>query len=230
MIDQFIASGETKWGRYSGLVMLLPHGYEGQGPEHSSARLERYLQLCAAANMQVMNITTPANLFHAFRRQLKTDYRKPLVIMSPKSLLRHPLAVSTTDEFVKGSFQELIDDSYVDTKKVKRVNICSGKIYYDLLAKQQEDKRKDVALVRLEQIYPMPETQMEKLMNKYPNAEFCWVQEEPKNMGAWMHILRYDWARGFKEITRKSSASPATGYASVHKKEQAAIIAEAFNV
>jgi len=230
IIDQFIASGETKWGRYSGLVMLLPHGYEGQGPEHSSARLERYLQLCAAANMQVMNITTPANLFHAFRRQLKRDFRKPLVIMTPKSLLRHPLAVSKSEEFIKGGFQELIDDTYVDTKKVKRVNICTGKIYYDLLAKQQEDKRKDVAVVRLEQIYPMPETQMEALFKKYPKAEFCWVQEEPKNMGAWMHILRYDWARGFKEITRKSSASPATGYAAVHKKEQEAIIAEAFNL
>lgn len=230
MIDQFIASGETKWGRYSGLVMLLPHGYEGQGPEHSSARLERYLQLCAMANMQVMNITTPANLFHAFRRQLKTDYRKPLVIMSPKSLLRHPLCVSTTEEFTKGGFKELIDDNYVDAKKVKRVNICSGKIYYHLLAKQQEDKRTDVAIVRLEQIYPMPEKQMEALMKKYKDAEFCWVQEEPKNMGAWMHILRYDWARSFKEITRRSSASPATGYASVHKKEQEAIIAEAFDV
>lgn len=230
MIDQFIASGETKWGRYSGLVMLLPHGYEGQGPEHSSARLERYLQLCAAANMQVMNLTTPANLFHAFRRQLKRDFRKPLVIMSPKSLLRHPLAVSKTEEFTEGGFQELIDDTYVDAKKVKRVNISTGKIYYDLLAKQQEDKRKDVAVVRLEQIYPMPETQMEALFKKYPKAQFCWVQEEPKNMGAWMHILRYDWARGFKEITRKSSASPATGYAAVHKKEQETIIADAFNV
>ncbi len=230
MIDQFIASGETKWGRYSGLVMLLPHGYEGQGPEHSSARLERYLQLCAMANMQVMNITTPANLFHAFRRQLKTDYRKPLVVMSPKSLLRHPLCASTTEEFTKGGFKELIDDNYVDAKKVKRVNICSGKIYYHLLAKQQEDKQTDVAIVRLEQIYPMPEKQMEALMKKYKDAEFCWVQEEPKNMGAWMHILRYDWARSFKEITRRSSASPATGYASVHKKEQEAIIAEAFDV
>lgn len=229
-IDQFIASGETKWGRYSGLVMLLPHGYEGQGPEHSSARLERYLQLCAAANMQVMNITTPANFFHALRRQIHRDFRKPMIVMSPKSLLRHAKCVSTTEEFTKGTFQELIDDTYVDTKKVKRVNLCTGKIYYDLLEKQQEDKRKDVAIVRLEQIYPMPETQMEKLIKKYPNAEFCWVQEEPKNMGAWMHILRYDWARGFKEITRRSSASPATGYSAVHKKEQEAIIAEAFNV
>jgi 2-oxoglutarate dehydrogenase E1 component len=229
-IDQFIASGETKWGRYSGLVMLLPHGYEGQGPEHSSARLERYLQLCAAANMQVMNITTPANFFHALRRQLHRDFRKPMIVMSPKSLLRHPQAVSTTDEFTTGTFQELIDDNYVDTKKVKRVNLCTGKIYFDLLERQQEGSRKDVAIVRLEQIYPMPEKQMEKLIKKYPKAEFCWVQEEPKNMGAWMHVLRYDWARSFKEITRRSSASPATGYSVVHKKEQDAIIAEAFNV
>jgi len=136
-------------------------------PEHSSARLERYLQLCAMGNMQVMNITTPANLFHAFRRQLKTNFRKPLVIMSPKSLLRHPLCVSTTEEFTKGGFKELMDDNYVDAKKVKRVNICTGKIYYDLLAKQQEDKRKDVAVVRLEQLYPMPETQMKALIEKY---------------------------------------------------------------
>mgnify|MGYP001026030989 FL=1 len=229
-IDQFIASGETKWGRYSGLVMLLPHGYEGQGPEHSSARLERYLQLCAMGNMQVMNITTPANFFHALRRQIHRDFRKPMIVMSPKSLLRHPKCVSATSEFTEGSFQELIDDSYVDTKKVKRVNLCTGKIYYDLLEKQQADNRKDVAVVRLEQIYPMPEKQMENLMKKYPKAEFCWVQEEPKNMGAWMHILRYDWARGFKEITRRSSASPATGYASVHKKEQKAIIEEAFDI
>ena len=233
-IDQFIASGETKWGRYSGLVMLLPHGYEGQGPEHSSARLERYLQLCAMANMQVMNITTPANIFHALRRQLNRDFRKPMIVMSPKSLLRHPKCVSTTDDFTKGGFQELIDDSLFGTaaaaKKVKRVNFCSGKIYYDLLARQEEEGRDDVAVVRIEQLYPMPEKQVEAVLKKYANAEFCWVQEEPKNMGAWTHMLRYDWARGFKEITRRSSASPATGYSSVHKQEQEAIVSEAFNV
>ncbi|MBT8327920.1 MAG: 2-oxoglutarate dehydrogenase E1 component [Bacteroidia bacterium] len=228
MIDQYVASGETKWGRYSGLVMLLPHGYEGQGPEHSSARLERYLQLCAMANMQVMNITTPANLFHAFRRQIKRDFRKPLVIMSPKSLLRHPKCVSTTEEFTKGAFQEVIDDNYVDPKKVTKVNFCSGKIYYELLEKQQNDKRKDVAIVRLEQLYPMPEKQMAEIFKKYNKASFCWVQEEPKNMGAWMHILRYDWPKQFTENTRRSSASPATGYAAVHKKEQQAIIDAAF--
>ena len=230
MIDQYIASGETKWGRFSGLVMLLPHGYEGQGPEHSSARLERYLQLCAMANMQVMNISTPANLFHAFRRQIHRDFRKPLVIMSPKSLLRHPLCVSKTEDFTKGKFEELIDDSYVDAKKVKKVNFCSGKIYYELLERQQEEKRKDVAIVRLEQLYPMPEKQMEAIFKKYSNASFNWVQEEPKNMGAWMHILRYDWPKQITSNTRRSSASPATGYSGVHKKEQQAIIDLAFSI
>jgi 2-oxoglutarate dehydrogenase E1 component len=230
IIDQYLASGETKWGRFSGLVMLLPHGYEGQGPEHSSARLERYLQLCAAANMQVMNITTPANLFHAMRRQLHRDFRKPLVIMSPKSLLRHPLCVSTTDEFTKGAFKEVMDDTYVDAKAVKKVNFCSGKVYYDLLEKQQADNRKDVAIVRVEQLYPMPETKMNAIFEKYPDAVFSWVQEEPKNMGAWLHVLRYDWPKQLKGNTRKSSASPATGYASVHKQEQQAIVDEAFNV
>lgn len=230
MIDQYIASGETKWGRFSGLTMLLPHGYEGQGPEHSSARLERYLQLCATANMQVMNITTPANLFHALRRQIHRDFRKPLVIMSPKSLLRHPLCVSTTSEFTEGAFQEVIGDSYADAKKVKKVNFCSGKIYYDLLEKQQADKRDDVAIVRVEQLYPMPETKINAIFEMYPNAEFNWVQEEPKNMGAWLHVLRYDWPKPLKGNTRKSSASPATGYASVHKQEQQAIVDEAFNI
>lgn len=230
MVDQFVASGETKWGRYSGLVMLLPHGYEGQGPEHSSARLERYLQLCASGNMQVMNITTPANLFHALRRQIHRDFRKPLIIMSPKSLLRHPRCVSETSAFTNSGFLELIDDNLVEPSNVKRVNFCSGKIYYDLLQRQEEEGRKDVAIVRIEQLYPMPETQIQALIKKYSKAQFCWVQEEPKNMGAWMHILRYDWARNFKEITRKSSASPATGYAAVHAREQKAIIDEAFAI
>ncbi len=230
MIDQYIASGETKWGRFSGLVMLLPHGYEGQGPEHSSARLERYLQLCAMANMQVMNITTPANLFHAIRRQVHRDFRKPLVIMSPKSLLRHPKCISTADEFTKDGFKEVFDDSFVDVKKVKKVNLCSGKIYFDLLEKQQTDDRKDVAIVRLEQLYPMPETQLADIFKKYPNAEYSWVQEEPKNMGSWMHMLRYDWPKQLSCNSRRSSASPATGFAAMHKREQAAIIEAAFSI
>ena len=150
--------------------------------------------------------------------------------MSPKSLLRHPKCVSTTDEFTKGVFKEIIEDDFVDTKKVKKVNFCSGKIYYDLLEKQQADNRKDVAIVRVEQLYPMPETKMQTIFDKYPNAEFSWVQEEPKNMGAWMHVLRYDWPKPLKGNTRRSSASPATGYSAVHKQEQQAIVDEAFKV
>ena len=172
VIDQFVSSGETKWERYSGLVMLLPHGYEGQGPEHSSARLERFLQLSANGNMQVVNCTTPANFFHVLRRQLHRDFRKPLIVMSPKSLLRHPLCQSETSEFTKGGFKEVIGDSYADPKKTKIVNLCSGKVYYDLLEKQQEDKRKDVAIVRLEQLYPLPENQIKEVYDLYPNASF----------------------------------------------------------
>ena len=228
MIDQFIASAGTKWGQYSGLVMLLPHGYEGQGPEHSSARLERFLQLCANSNMQVVNCSTPASLFHVLRRQLKRDFRVPLVIMSPKSLLRHPMCVSKMEDFTAGQFQEMIGDNYADAKKVKRVVLCTGKMYYELLAKQQEEKRKDIAIVRLEQLYPLPEKQLAELYNQYAKAEFVWVQEEPRNMGTWMHLSRYDFPFQLRYIGRKSSASPATGFKKTHDKEQAAIISEAF--
>jgi 2-oxoglutarate dehydrogenase E1 component len=230
IMDQYISSGEVKWQRFSGLVMLLPHGYEGQGPEHSSARLERYLQLCAQGNMQVINPTTPANFFHALRRQLHRDFRKPLVVMSPKSLLRHPLCVSTADEFTKENFKEVIDDNYVDPKKVKVVNFCSGKVYYDLLEKQQNDERKDVAIVRVEQLYPLPEDQLQAIADKYKGAKLNWVQEEPKNMGAWMHVLRYDWGGPLNGINRRSSPSPATGYAAVHKREQEALVNAAFEI
>jgi 2-oxoglutarate dehydrogenase E1 component len=230
VIDQFISSGESKWGRYSGLVMLLPHGYEGQGPEHSSARLERFLQLAANENMQVANITTPANLFHAMRRQIHRDIRKPLVIMSPKSLLRHPKCISTTEEFSKGGFKEVIDDLNVDPKKVKIVNLCSGKVYYDLLEKKENENRDDVAIVRIEQLYPLPEKQLSEIFSRYKKAQFNWVQEEPKNMGAWMHLLRYDFPVQLNEISRRSSASPATGYASVHKQEQEKLVELAFEL
>jgi 2-oxoglutarate dehydrogenase E1 component len=229
VIDQFISSGETKWERYSGLTMLLPHGYEGQGPEHSSARLERFLQLCANGNMQVVNCTTPANFFHALRRQIHREFRKPLIVMSPKSLLRHPLCISPAEDFTQGGFKEVIDDNYCDAKKVKTVNLCTGKIYYELLNKQQEDKRKDVAVVRMEQLYPMPMKQLTALFEQYPDAKINWVQEEPKNMGSWLHLLRWDFPRQINCISRKSSASPATGFMSVHKKEQQAIIDAAFS-
>ncbi len=228
MIDQFIASGESKWQRQSGVVMLLPHGYEGQGPEHSNARPERFLQLAAEWNMVVANLTTPANMFHIMRRQVKWDFRKPLIIFTPKSLLRHPECVSTKKDFIEGSFQEIIDDTYVSAKDVKRVLMCTGKVYYDLKAKQQKDKRKDVAIVRLEQLYPMPEEQTFKLIEKYKGAEHVWVQEEPKNMGAFTFLRRYTQFDDFKLIARKSSASPATGYASVHTQEQLKIVNSAF--
>ena len=228
IIDQFISSGESKWQRQSGVVLFLPHGYEGQGPEHSNARPERFLQLAAEWNMVVANLTTPANIFHALRRQVKWDFRKPLVIFTPKSLLRHPECVSTKKDLMEGSFQEIIDDSSVNVKDVKRLVMCTGKVYYDLKARQVKDKRKDVAIVRLEQLYPMPEEQSWKLLEKYKNAEKVWVQEEPKNMGAFTFLRRYHQFDDFKFIARKSSASPATGYASVHAQEQAKIINSAF--
>ena len=228
IIDQFISSGESKWQRQSGVVMLLPHGYEGQGPEHSNARPERFLQLAAEWNMVVGNFTTPANMFHALRRQVKWDFRKPLIVFTPKSLLRHPDCVSSVKDLTDGSFQEIIDDSYVNPKDVKRLIMCTGKVYYDLRAKQQKDKRKDVAIVRLEQLYPMPEEQSWKLLDKYKGAERVWVQEEPKNMGAFTFLRRYTQFDDFKLIARKSSASPATGYASVHAQEQAKIVNNAF--
>ncbi len=227
MIDQFIASAEAKWSKFSGLTMLLPHGYEGQGPEHSSARLERFLQLCAGTNMQVLNCTTPANLFHALRRQLKRDFTMPLVVMSPKSLLRHPKCVSSLTDLSEGHFQELIDDNQV-SGKVRRVVFCSGKIYYDLLAEKEQNQHADVAVVRIEQLYPLPEWKLAEIFAKYAGAEFVWAQEEPKNQGAWLHLHRYDFPVALRYIGRKSSASPATGFKKVHDAEQAEIVAQAF--
>lgn len=228
IIDQFIGAGESKWQRQSGVVMLLPHGYEGQGPEHSSARPERFLQLAAEYNIVVANPTTPANMFHMLRRQVKWEFRKPLIVLTPKSLLRHPDCVSSVKDLTEGGFQEIIDDSSVDVKKVKRLVLCSGKVYFDLKAKQVKDNRTDVAIVRLEQLYPMSETQSQALVKKYAHAEKVWVQEEPKNMGAFTFLRRYTQFDDFKLIARKSSASPATGYASVHASEQAAIVEAAF--
>lgn len=231
IVDQYIASSETKWQRGNGLVMLLPHGYEGQGPEHSSARIERFMELCADNNIQVANCTTPANFFHILRRQLSRDFRKPLVIFSPKSLLRHPQCVSPLKDFTEGKFQELIDDGYADAKKVKRVLFVSGKLYYELLDKQQQDKRKDVAIVRIEQLYPTPVAQMQKIKAKYSNAtDLIWVQEEPENMGAWPYMVRKFRNSDLKldVISRKESASTATGYAKQHTSQQLYIIGKAF--
>lgn len=230
IIDQFISAAEAKWKTFSGLCLFLPHGYEGQGPEHSSARLERYLQLCAHVNMQVANITSPANFFHLLRRQMTRNFRIPLVVMTPKSLLRHPLCVSSKADFTSGGFQEVIDDAYVNAKEVKRVLFCSGKIYYDLLNKQQSEERKDVAIVRVEQLFPYPEKQMAAIRKKYAKADFGWVQEEPKNMGAWTFLLRWEENFTLKLFSRKSSASPATGFAKVHAKEQEDIVNQAFTL
>jgi len=228
IIDQFIASAEAKWGKFSGLTLLLPHGYEGQGPEHSSARPERFLQLCAMNNMQVVVPSTPASMFHVLRRQLHRDVRVPLIVFTPKSLLRHPRCVSSLGDLSSEGFRPLIDDATAEAGKVRRVVFCSGKVYYDLLQYQEANQHNDVALVRLEQLYPLPEEAIAELAAKYAKAELVWVQEEPKNMGAWMHLMRYDWPRALRCISRKSSASPATGYKKVHDKEQEEIVIQAF--
>jgi len=228
MIDQFIAAGEQKWNRMNGLVLLLPHGYEGQGPEHSSARMERFLQMCAELNMVVTNITTAANFFHALRRQLAWPFRKPLIDFSPKANLRHPGSYSTIDEFTNGGFRELIDDDYVDVSKVRKVLFCSGKIYFDLAERQQKENRKDVAIIRLEQLYPLPLKQLEETYRKYGKATWFWVQEEPLNMGA-ASFLKMNFNKiDYGVISRQPSASTATGYAKVHKQEQDEIIETAF--
>jgi 2-oxoglutarate dehydrogenase E1 component len=241
IIDQFIASGETKWLRMSGLVMLLPHGHEGQGPEHSSARLERYLQLCAERNMAVCNVTTPANYFHVLRRQLKRNYRKPLVLMTPKSLLRHKLAVSPLADFAAGSrFQYVIPeiDPIAPPGEVKRVVLCTGKVYYDLLEARRARGIKDVALVRVEQLYPFPIISLPKALAPYTRAEVVWCQEEPKNNGGWYHVDRRIEevlaplgiaAKRPRLVSRKAAASPATGLAKIHAAEQAALIDEALS-
>jgi 2-oxoglutarate dehydrogenase E1 component len=231
IIDQFLVSAETKWQRSNGLVLLLPHGYEGQGPEHSSGRIERFMEACAEYNIQVANITTPGNYFHLLRRQLKRSFRKPLVVFTPKSLLRHPLCVSKLEEFTQGAFREVIDDTFVKAQDVKRVLFCTGKIYYDLLEKQQTDKRKDVAIVRVEQVYPTPFAQLQQIKDKYNKAtELVWVQEEPENMGVWPFFCRKFRNTGINldVISRKESSSTATGYAKQHVSQQLYIIGKAF--
>ncbi len=239
IIDQFISSGESKWLRLCGVVMLLPHGMEGQGPEHSSARLERYLQLCAEDNMQVVNITSPSNYFHALRRQVRRNFRKPLIIMSPKSLLRHKMVVSHLGEMGPDThFRRVIKetDQLVLDKKVRRVVLCSGKVYYDLLAARREWGIKDVAIVRVEQLYPWPRRTVRQQLARYPNADVIWCQEEAANMGAWTFVfprLEYiieqlgEKAERPVYVGRKAAASPATGMASVHRKEQAKLVEDA---
>ncbi|WP_297517459.1 2-oxoglutarate dehydrogenase E1 component [Flavobacterium sp.] len=212
MIDQYISCGEDKWNNQNGIVLLLPHGYEGQGAEHSSARMERYLQLCARHNMYVADCTTPANFFHLLRRQMKTKFRKPLVVFSPKSLLRHPLCVSSVDELANGHFQETIDDTSVDKKKVKTVVFCTGKFYYDILAERENLGRTDVALVRIEQLFPLPVDQLKAIIASYPNADdYVWAQEEPKNMGAYGYMLMNFDLVPWRLASLKAYAAPAAG-------------------
>ncbi|MCF8243556.1 MAG: 2-oxoglutarate dehydrogenase E1 component [Saprospiraceae bacterium] len=230
MVDQFIMSAERKWQRMSGLCMYLPHGYEGQGPEHSSARLERFLQGCARNNVTVANVTTPANLFHLLRRQLIRPFRKPLVLMTPKSGLRNPEFVSELKEFHTGTrFQEVMDDPSANSAKVKTLLLCTGKIYYDLLDKQRTDKREDVAIVRLEQLYPLPEKQLDTIFKKYKNARIRWVQEEPANMGAWTYLLfQLNGKRSLELASREAAASPAVGFKKLHDMQQAEVVMKAF--
>lgn len=230
-IDQFIAAAETKWQRMNAVTMLLPHGYEGQGPEHSSARMERFLQMCAELNMVLTNVTTAANFFHLLRRQLAWSFRKPLINFSPKANLRHPGSYSLMNDFINGGFKELIDDNTInDATSVTKVLLCSGKIYFDLVERQQKENKIDVAIIRLEQIYPLPQKQLDELYKKYGKAIWYWVQEEPLNMGAATFLRMNLKTINFYIISRQPSASTATGYSKVHLKEQEQIIDTAFSI
>ncbi|MEM1099852.1 MAG: 2-oxoglutarate dehydrogenase E1 component, partial [Planctomycetota bacterium] len=234
IIDQFIASAEDKWKRLSGIVMLLPHGFEGQGPEHSSARLERFLNQCAEDNIQVCNPTTPGQYFHLLRRQVKRKWRKPLVVMTPKSLLRHPKCVSDLNDLAEGRYRRVIGDESVDPKRADRVLLCSGKIYYELLEERTKRERDDVAILRLEQYYPFPVEELRAALESFgTQTPVVWVQEEPRNMGAW-HFLKggygykllHEW--DMTRVAREPSSSPATGSRTAHQIEQAELMEQAF--
>jgi 2-oxoglutarate dehydrogenase E1 component len=231
MIDQYISAAEDKWKLQNGLVLLLPHGYEGQGAEHSSARMERYLQLCARDNMYIADVSTPAQMFHILRRQLKVNFRKPLIIFTPKSLLRHPKAVSTVEEFTLGRFQEVIDDTTADVKKIKSVVFCTGKFYYDLLDEKENQGRKDVALVRIEQLFPLPSKQIKSIIAKYDMADdLVWAQEEPRNMGAWSHLMmHFSGSNKFRVASRRFYASPSAGSAVRSKNRHQQVIDYVFD-
>ncbi len=233
IIDQFITSSESKWGRLSGIVMLLPHGYEGQGPEHSSARLERFLQACADNNIQICNLTTPAQFFHVLRRQMKREFKKPLIIMTPKSLLRHKECISKVEEFTDGQFHNIIDDHSVNKEQIKKVVFCSGKVYYDLNAHRKTRGYQHIAIIRIEQFYPLEKNQLKEIIESYPGeADFIWCQEEPKNMGGWSfmlpHLLELCSTKPLY-IGRKASASPAVGSLAIHRHEQSKLISDALD-
>ncbi|MEO6190559.1 MAG: 2-oxoglutarate dehydrogenase E1 component, partial [Saprospiraceae bacterium] len=230
IIDQFITTAELKWNRMSNLVLLLPHGYDGQGPEHSSARMERFLQSAAERNIIVANVSTPANFFHLLRRQVKADYRKPLIVMSPKSLLRHPRCVSEISSFVdKSSFEEIIVDHLSTSKnKCRKILLCSGQIYYDLLQRKEDLKSEDIVIIRIEQLYPLPKDKIKNAIENYKNAELCWVQEEPLNMGAAPYLMQ-NWELGkLNFIGRPASAATAVGYKKVHDQQLKEILITAF--
>ncbi|MFW6380030.1 MAG: 2-oxoglutarate dehydrogenase E1 component, partial [Halorhodospira sp.] len=235
VIDQFIAAGGAKWGRLSALTMFLPHGYEGQGPEHSSARLERYLQLCAENNMQVCVPSTPAQFFHMLRRQMLRRYRKPLVVLTPKSLLRHKLSTSALDDLTGGHFHNIIDEiDDLDPSACRRVVLCAGKVYYDLLEERRRQQRKDVAIIRVEQLYPFPEKALRRLLTERYTAatEVVWCQEEPKNQGAWFSTNHHLYNTMGPDQTlayagRPAAASPAVGYPKLHHEQQRALVAQA---
>ncbi|MGI8892121.1 MAG: 2-oxoglutarate dehydrogenase E1 component [Bacteroidia bacterium] len=229
LIDQYLTGAEDKWRRMNGIVLLLPHGYEGQGAEHSSGRMERFLSSSAQNNIQVVNCTTPANFFHVLRRQLHRPFRKPLIVFTPKSLLRHPKCVSTFDEFTKGKFQNVMDDINADAKKITRLAFCIGKIYYDLDEYREKEKIDDTAIIRFEQIYPFPQDDIDSILEKYTNVkEYYWIQEEPENMGAWAFILRKFTNVKLNLISRKESASTATGSPKVHEKQQQRLVKKLF--
>lgn len=229
MFDQYISAAEDKWKTQNGIVVLLPHGYEGQGSEHSSARIERYLQLCAEDNMTVANCTTPANFYHLLRRQMKRNYRKPLVVFTPKSLLRHPKAVNSIEELASGEFQEVIDDT-LNPKGIKKMVFCMGKFYYDLLAEREALKREDVALIRIEQLFPLHKEKTQKIIDKYPNVtEYVWAQEEPRNMGAWSYMLQRFELKNLSVCSRQYYAVPAAGSSTRFKKRHKAVIDSVFN-
>jgi 2-oxoglutarate dehydrogenase E1 component len=236
IIDQFISSGEAKWERFCGLSLLLPHGYEGAGPEHSSARLERFLQLCAENNMQVCVPSTPAQMFHMLRRQMRQSFRKPLIVMSPKSLLRHELSVSTLEDFTRGGFAKVIGEvDPLAAQDVRRVVFCSGKVYFDLLKARRKEALRDVALVRIEQLYPFPSDEYQAMLDRYPNAtEVVWCQEEPQNQGAWYQIRHrlQELQLGRRPVLyagRAPSAAPATGIGRIHEAEQQALVSAALH-
>jgi 2-oxoglutarate dehydrogenase E1 component len=228
MVDQFISAGEDKWATQSGLVMLLPHGYEGQGAEHSSARLERFLQQCADLNMQIVNTSTPANHFHLLRRQVKRDFRKPLVVFSPKMLLRYPEATSSLDDMAKGGFQEVLDDTEANPKSIDTVVLCSGKFYYEMKSKARELEVSNMAFIRIEQLYPLPENQIKLLLKKYQPKNILWAQEEPANMGAWTYMAMQLRALNIIGITRGASAATAEGSKKLHEKRLKSLMESLF--